>query len=161
MGESYEETAAAAREVVIPLHELLELDWDTPDEGSPRAEVRMPVQPNAFGFTANLHGGAIATMVDVACAMAAARFSGFDPFKESLVTADMHVRYLGRAKTEMVVARAEVVRKGRQLIVVECKVADTDDNLVATADFSMMIVPLRGPLNPAGTAPVEHGAPEL
>ncbi|MEZ5136467.1 MAG: PaaI family thioesterase [Acidimicrobiales bacterium] len=64
----------------------------------------MPVQPNAFGFTANLHGGAIATMVDVACAMAAARFSGFDPFKESLVTADMHVRYLGRAKTEMVVA---------------------------------------------------------
>ena len=161
MGESYEETAAAAREVVIPLHELLELDWDTPDEGSPRAEVRMPVQPNAFGFTANLHGGAIATMVDVACAMAAARFSGFDPFKESLVTADMHVRYLGRAKTDMVVARAEVVRKGRQLIVVECKVADTDDNLVATADFSMMIVPLRGPLNPAGAAPVEHGAPEL
>lgn len=161
MGESYEETAAAAREVVIPLHELLELDWDTPDEGSPRAEVRMPVQPNAFGFTANLHGGAIATMVDVACAMAAARFSGFDPFKESLVTADMHVRYLGRAKTDMVVARAEVVRKGRQLIVVECKVADSDDNLVATADFSMMIVPLRGPLNPAGAAPVEHGAPEL
>lgn len=161
MGESYEETAAAAREVVIPLHELLELDWDTPDEGSPRAEVRMPVQPNAFGFTANLHGGAIATMVDVACAMAAARFSGFDPFKESLVTADMHVRYLGRAKTDMVVARAEVVRKGRQLIVVECKVADSDDNLVATADFSMMIVPLRGPLNPAGVAPVEHGAPEL
>ena len=161
MGESYEETAAAAREVVIPLHELLELDWDTPDEGSPRAEVRMPVQPNAFGFTANLHGGAIATMVDVACAMAAARFSGFDPFKESLVTADMHVRYLGRAKTDMVVARAEVVRKGRQLIVVECKVADSDDNLVATADFSTMIVPLRGPLNPAGAAPVEHGAPEL
>ncbi len=161
MGESYEETAVAAREVVIPLHELLQLDWDTPDEGSPRAEVRMPVQPNAFGFTANLHGGAIATMVDVACAMAAARFSGFDPFKESLVTADMHVRYLGRAKTEMVVARAEVIRKGRQLIVVECKVADTDDNLVATADFSMMIVPLRGPLNPAGAAPVEHGAPEL
>ncbi|MEZ5136466.1 MAG: hypothetical protein R2699_15805 [Acidimicrobiales bacterium] len=51
--------------------------------------------------------------------------------------------------------------RGRQLIVVECKVADSDDNLVATADFSMMIVPLRGPLNPAGTAPVEHGTPEL
>ena len=81
----------------IPLHELLELDLSAPSEpGSHRAVVSMPVQPNAFGFTANLHGGAVATLVDVACALAAARATDFDPMKESLVTADMHVRYLGR-----------------------------------------------------------------
>jgi acyl-coenzyme A thioesterase PaaI-like protein len=73
----------------------------------------------------------------------------------------MHVRYLGRPKTDWVIAKAEVVRKGRQLIVVECKVVDEEENLVAAADFSMMIVPLRGPINPAGDFITEPGAPEL
>lgn len=147
----------------IPLHELLGLEFSAPEMGSRTAEVRMPVRPEAFGFTANLHGGAIATLVDVACALAAARFSGFDPLAESLVTADMHVRYLGRPRTDEVVARAEVVKKGRQLIVVECKVLggtaeDGSDHVIASADFSMMIVPLRLPLAPGiATAP---GAPE-
>jgi uncharacterized protein (TIGR00369 family) len=147
-----EEQPSDAAGVPIPLHDLLALDFDRPDVGERMAEVSMPVAPNAFGFTGNLHGGAIATMVDLACALAAARFSGFDPMKESLVTADMHVRYLGRPRSDTVLARAEVVKVGRQLIVVECKVlggenADGTDHVVATADFSMMIVPLRQPLS--------------
>ena len=91
----------------IPLHELLALDLSAPTPpGSRTAEVSMPVRPNAFGFTANLHGGAVATLVDVACALAAARATDFDPTKESLVTADMHVRYLGRPRTATVIGRA-------------------------------------------------------
>ena len=143
---------------VIPLHELLGLEFDRPEEGSAVAEVRMPVRPEAFGFTANLHGGAIATLVDLACALAAARKSGFDPAVESLVTADMHVRYLGRPRGDVVVARAEVVRVGQQLIVVECKVLD-GDHIIATADFSMMKVPLRRPLTPGRES--VPGDPEL
>lgn len=143
----------------IPLHRLLGLEYEPPPEGGREAEVRMPVRPEAFGFTANLHGGAIATMIDVACALAAARGSGFDPDKESLVTADMHVRYLGRPKTDEVAARARVVRVGRQLIVVECRVVDGDEHVIATADFSSMIVPLRGPLAPGVES--TPGAPEL
>lgn len=142
----------------IPMHRLLGLTYDVPPPGSTTAEVRMPVRPEAFGLTANLHGGAIATMVDLACALAAAMHSGFDPAKESLVTADMHVRYLGRAQTGAVIAKAEVLRSGRQLIVVECRVVDEDDHLVAAADFSMMIVPLRNPLS--SDAAHFPGAPE-
>jgi uncharacterized protein (TIGR00369 family) len=148
----------------IPLHDLLALDFVRPEHGSRTAEVTMPVAPNALGFTGALHGGAIATMVDLACALAAARFSGFDPMRESLVTADMHVRYLGRPRTDEVVARAEVVKAGAQLIVVECKViGGTNDegreHLVATADFSMMIVPLRLPMAPGTES--QPGDPEL
>lgn len=143
----------------IPLHELLGLEWDRPEKGDTVAEVRMPVRPQAFGFTANLHGGAIATMVDLACALAAARATDFDPMVESLVTADMHVRYLGTPRTDTVVARAEIVRIGRQLIVVGCTVCDTDDKLIASADFAMMRVPLRGPLAP-GLA-VDPTGPQL
>ena len=153
---------AAARQLragQIPLHELLGLDYDRPEKGARQAEVRMPVRPEAFGFTSNLHGGAIATMVDLACALAAARATSFDPELESLVTADMHVRYLGRPRTDMVYARAEVVRIGSQLIVIECKVVDDDDHLVAVADFSMMRVSLRRPLTPGVSS--EPGGPEL
>ncbi len=143
----------------IPLHELLELEFLDPVEGSTVAEVRMPVQPNAFGFTANLHGGAVATVVDCACALAAARAMDFDPMKESLVTVDMHVRYLGRPRTGAVIGRAELVKLGSTIIVVECKVVDEDEHVIATADFSMMRVTLRQPLSSAVVG--RPGDPEL
>jgi uncharacterized protein (TIGR00369 family) len=138
--------------VSIPLHELLgfthDVDLSTPGD---TAEVRMPVRPEALGITGNLHGGAIATMVDLACALAAVRRVGFDPERESLITVDMHVRYLGRPRTEVVVARARVVRAGSQLIVIDCQVTDDADHLVAVADFSMTRVARRDPL-PGATA---------
>ena len=144
----------------IPLHVLLDLDLSAPSPpGSRTAVVTMPVRPAAFGFTANLHGGAVATLVDVACALAAARATDFDPLKESLVTADMHVRYLGRPRTDTVAAKAEVVKLGSQLIVVECKVVDGGDHVIATADFSMMRVELRRPLSPEVQG--SPGDPEL
>ncbi len=148
------------RAQAIPLHALLGLDYERPEKGARHAQVRMPVRPEAFGFTGSLHGGAIATMVDLACALAAARATDFDPEIESLVTADMHVRYLGRPTTDSVIAKAEVVRIGSQLIVIECKVVDGDDHLVASADFSMMRVPLRVPLA-GGDANIRPGEPEL
>ena len=130
----------------IPLHDFLGFEFVSPPDGSNVAEVRMPIRPEALGFTANLHGGAIATMVDLTCALDAAKFSGFDPSRESLVTADKHLRYVGRPRTDTVVARAEVLRKGSQLIVVDCKVTDSAGHLIATADFAMMLVPVRRPL---------------
>lgn len=142
----------------IPLHALLGLEWNAPDEGSTTAEVWMPVRPEAFGFTSNLHGGAIATQVDLACALAAVRATDFDADSESLITADMHIRYVGRPTTERVVARAEVIRLGSQLIVIECKVSDESDHLVAAADLSMMRVSLRRPLSPGSEG--EPDAPE-
>lgn len=141
-------TGDGDRRVAIPLHDLLGLEFTWQTEPGDTAEVRMPVQPAAFGFTGNLHGGAVATMADVACALAAARTSGHDPNADSLVTSDMHIRYLGRPRTDTVVARARVVRTGSQLIVVGCEIVDSDDHLVAVADFSMMKVALRRPLQP-------------
>lgn len=130
----------------VPLHRMLALEHVSPLTGNGSASVRMPVRPEALGITGNLHGGAIATMVDLACALAAVDAHGYDPERESLVTSDMHVRYLGRPQTDAVVARAQLVREGRQLIVVECRIVDEEDHLVAVADFSMMVVERRTPL---------------
>jgi uncharacterized protein (TIGR00369 family) len=143
----------------IPLHKLLGLEYDAPAEADGTAVVRMPVRDEAFGSRGNLHGGAIATMVDVACAMAAARNSSFEPGTNSLVTADVHVRYLARPKGDYVRAEAQVVRVGSQLVVVECKVLDDEDRVIASADFSSMVVPLRQPLKPDMAA--DPDAPEI
>ncbi len=132
------------------LHELLGLE--IVEIGEQHAVLSMPVRPSAFNSTGNLHGGAIATLIDVAAGTAAARGSGFEPGRQSLVTADLHVRYLGRPHGDTVFARADVVKAGRQLIVVDCKVTDTEERVIASADFSMMIVPLRKPLRPMANA---------
>ena len=145
------------RSIPIPLHDLLGFEFVSPEAGARTAEVRMPVRPESCGPSGSLHGGAVATLVDLACALAAVRSSGFDAERESLITSDMHVRYLGRPRSDTVIARSEVVRVGSQLIVIECRVSDDADHLVAVADFSMMKVPLRGPrharFDPDGSDP--------
>ena len=139
----------------IPLHQLLGLTFAPPsaDDATGVAEVNMPVRPEAYGSHGNLHGGAIATMIDLASALAAVRASAFDLSTQSLVTTDMHVRYLGQPRTDTVTARAEVVRAGAQLIVVEARVVDGGGHLIAVADLAMMIVPRRKPLAADRPAP--------
>lgn len=105
----------------------------------------MPVAAGAMGVHGNLHGGAIATMVDLACALAAVRADAIDLETQSMVTTDMHVRYFGQPRTDTVMAKAEVVRAGKQLIVVECRVSDGGGHVIASADLAMMLVPRRRP----------------
>jgi uncharacterized protein (TIGR00369 family) len=140
-----------------PLHALLGLGLPHEEDG--KLVVEMPVREEAFGTTGNLHGGAIATLVDVASASAAVRQSSFEPGVNTLVTADLHVRYVGRPKTDVVRAEAQVRHAGRSLVVVECQVVDTEGNLVAIGDFSGMVVSLRKPLDP--NAEPDPAAPEL
>jgi len=140
-----------------PLHALLGLDL--PHEEHGKLVVEMPVREEAFGTTGNLHGGAIATLIDVASASAAARSSSFVPGENTMVTADLHVRYLGRPKTDTIRAEAKVVHAGRTLVVVECEVLDGEDRLIAKGDFSGMVVSLRKPLLP--DAVPDPNSPEL
>jgi uncharacterized protein (TIGR00369 family) len=138
----------------MPIHALLGIELV--ELGDIYSILSMPVREQAFNSTGNLHGGAIATLIDVAAGTAAALGSGFRPGEQSLVTADLHVRYLGRPHGDVVYARAEMLRAGRQLIVVECRVTDSEERVIASADFSMMIVALRAPLRPtAGAKPTD------
>lgn len=138
----------------MPLHALLGID--IVELGEHSCVATMPVRESAFNSTGNLHGGAIATLIDVAAGTAAALSGDIDFERQSLVTADMHVRYLGRPHGDTVWARGELLRAGRQLIVVECRVTDADERTIAYADFASMIVPLRQPLLPEGTGERTH-----
>ncbi|ACY95629.1 MULTISPECIES: PaaI family thioesterase [Thermomonospora] len=123
-------------------------------EMSPRhALVSMPIAPQAFNSAGRLHGGAIATLIDQAAGTVAARAGDLDLATHNLVTVDMHVRYLARAKGERVYARAEIIKAGSRLITVECKVTDDEEQLVASADFAMMIIPRTDRPRANGQAP--------
>lgn len=130
-----------------PLHGLLGLELLETEGG--KAIVSMPVAEGAFSLSGNLHGGSIATLCDVACGVAASRASTYRPRETTIVTADIHIRYLGRPRSDLVIAEAHVVRAGRTLIVIECTVADDEGRLVARADFAAMLVPFREPLRQA------------
>ena len=134
-----------------PLHALLEIRFEDLEEPGV-VRVSMPVGEAAFNASGNLHGGALATLVDVAAGSCSARASGFDPATQSLVTADLHVRYLGRPKGDRVFAEARLMRAGRMLIVVEIRVTDPHDNVIAFADFSATVVPRREPLEAAASS---------
>jgi uncharacterized protein (TIGR00369 family) len=136
----------------IPLHDLLGIELLPEAEGSDVIEARIPLRAEAMGFTGNLHGGAIATLVDFTGAVAAVRATDFDIYTGSMITVDMHLRYVGRPRSGThVTCRAQCVRAGSQLIVVECKVVDDGDHLIATGDLSLMRVGLRTPLDQLST----------
>jgi uncharacterized protein (TIGR00369 family) len=127
-----------------PLHALLGLDIRPYDDvPADMSIVDMPVTPDTFGSTGQVHGGAIAILFDVALASAAARSSSYEAGKNALVTADLHVRYVGRVRGTHLRAEAKVVKSGRTLVVVEGRCLDDQDNLVAVADFSATVVDLR------------------
>jgi len=155
------DAVAAFREAFVktPMHALLGLRFAEPEPLDGTVVIEMDVAPPAFNGSGNLHGGAIATLVDVAAGSCAGRVSGFDPLRESLVTADLHVRYLGRPKEGPVRAEARPMRAGRMLIVVEVRVLDALDNLIAVADFSAMVVERREPL--VGAVPTDPQTPDL
>jgi uncharacterized protein (TIGR00369 family) len=140
--------ASAMREAFldVPLHKLLGLEVVSVGEAG-TATMAIPLTGNALGRTGNLHGGAISLLCDLACAAAASTASTYDPVTTALVTADLHVRYLGPAKGDSVRAEAKVVKAGRTLVVVQAEVKDSTDRLIAVADFSAMLVPYRAPLD--------------
>jgi uncharacterized protein (TIGR00369 family) len=130
----------------VPLHGLLGLE--VIDVGRPGvASMAIPLEQPALGATGQLHGGVVAVLCDLVCAAAATTATTYDHTTTALVTADLHVRYLGAARGQRAIATAQVVKSGRTLIVVEADVRDSEDRLVARADFSASLVPLRQPLD--------------
>lgn len=133
----------------VPLHDLVGIDLREVGEG--RAAAEIPLAAGALSSFGTLHGGATALLVDVTCAAAASTDPSVDHSTHTLVTSDLHVRYLGRARGDRVRAEARVVKAGRALVVLECELTDDRGALVATADMAMSIVAHRAaPAAPAG-----------
>jgi uncharacterized protein (TIGR00369 family) len=93
------------------------------------ATAAMPWAPVLTNVHGTIHGGAIATLVDIAAAMAA-RTS--DPAASGAITVSLTTNFLIEA-TGSLRAYAAAVSAGRSLVTVKVDVRDERDNAVASA----------------------------
>ena len=95
-----------------------------------RAVVAMPYSETLTTFGDVVHGGAIATLLDVA-AVAAAWSGVTDESAATGATVSSSVNYLRAARGTDLIATARVTRRAKSFCFCEVTIADADERLVA------------------------------
>lgn len=112
----------------FPLHRFMGLSLVESRPGY--ARLRMTTGPNTLGgIGGSVHGGLLAAMADVV--MLRAISTVFEPGDQPAGTADLNITYLRPALGTHVDAEARVLRKGRQLAVIEVNILDEQERLCA------------------------------
>jgi uncharacterized protein (TIGR00369 family) len=136
---STQETAARVQSVLdIPLNRFLGMRLRDPAE--PAAGLWFPVDPNAQNQAAVLHGGVVTTLLDTACYLALLPHLSD---AEHAVTHDLTVSLIRPvAAGTRVDITGTVLRRGRAVAFLRAE-ATVDDDLVAAAQVTKSVVPLR------------------
>lgn len=111
-----------------PFDEFLEIQYERITENS--VKVTLPVKPLYVNSVGVIHGGIISTLAEVAlCNTVAPDENG----RQKVVTVDLNVTFLKRARSEFLTARAFAVKEGRSLTHADCIIHDDKDNVIAKA----------------------------
>jgi acyl-CoA thioesterase len=105
---------------------LLGIEIDSIENGTARLSVE--VTEKLLQLAGVMHGGAIATLIDTAVAMAIVSVS--EPHSK-FTTVELKVNYLRPLKEGRVVAEARLIQNGRRIVVAECDVFDAQGKLAA------------------------------
>ncbi len=109
-------------------------------EHGPRAVVTMELSEDVRGaFEGSVHGGVLATLADVACALSVV--DTYDTGQEVPVTTDLHVRYFRQPLAGPLTANASLVHAGRRILTSECSIIDGHRRELARATATFMLVP--------------------
>lgn len=110
------------------LHRMLELKITSADREAQRVTLQMPlgIASARDDRGEQFHGGAIASLIDIAGDFALIAVLGF-----GVPTINFRVDYLRAAKSPWLLATALVQRAGRTVGVVDISVADADGKVVA------------------------------
>ena len=109
-----------------PFPTLVGIEIDSIEVG--RAQLAIDVTEKHLQLQNIMHGGAIATLIDTAVAMA---ILGASERGARFTTIEMKVNYLSPIKEGRVVAKAWLIRDGRRIVVAECDVIDSGGKLAA------------------------------
>ncbi len=123
------------RDVPIPLHDYLGMRFVR--DGSP-SRLELDLSDNVRGAVAPLHGGVLATLIDVACGAAAV--GDLDPSVSAPVSTDLAVRFLRQPNASPLVAEATVVHAGRSAMIIDCVVTDGEGRQVGRGSGSYRII---------------------
>lgn len=100
--------------------------------GDCRAEVCVALQPESMNLHGAVHGGLLYGLADCVAGIAA-RCDGND-----YVTQSAHVNFLRNTKQGTVYALAEIVRRGRHMVVIRVAIRDAQERLLADCAVDMM-----------------------
>lgn len=116
-----------------PFHQWLLPELVGVNDEESAVTVRLRIRPElgrAVGFT-DLHGGVIASLIDIAGHAAIA-----GKVRHSVATIDMRVDYLRPASGTEITAVASVIKFGRTIAVVDIRLSDDRKRLVAVGRAS-------------------------
>jgi uncharacterized protein (TIGR00369 family) len=103
------------------------------------AEVELAATPSHANPLGTVHGGVFCDLADYAMGMA--WLSGVDE-GETFTTIELKINFIRPFRTGKMIAKANVLRRGRTIGYVECDVKDADGRLLARASSTCMT--LRG-----------------
>ncbi len=112
----------------VPFAKLLGIELESFEAGS--AALALTLNENLKQNNGVVHGGAIASLIDTATAIAIITLLA--PH-ERVTTVDLTISYLRPLLTGRARATARVLRVGRRLIAVSAEVSSDDGSLAATA----------------------------
>ncbi|MDA0169027.1 PaaI family thioesterase [Solirubrobacter taibaiensis] len=101
------------------------------DVGTDRATVRLPFREDLVTIADVVHGGALASLIDMA-AVSAAWADDAEPTSMEGATVSLDVSYVAAARGKDLTAVGVVSKRGRSLVFVDVRVTEPDDRLVAT-----------------------------
>jgi uncharacterized protein (TIGR00369 family) len=105
-----------------------------------RVAIRLPFREDLTQQHGFLHAGTVAAVADSACGYAALTLM---PADAAVLSIEFKVNMLAPAKGDSIIARAEVVRAGRTIVVCRADVYSaigTHEKLVAAMQGTMMVV---------------------
>lgn len=128
-------------EDVIPFNRHLGVEVVEIDRPASRLTIKLPLREEHIGnVVRNMpHGGVIAALVDAASGGAAALTLDDLSQAPTVATIDMRVDYLRPGRGPALTAVAQVMRSGRNVIVVRTEVLDADGALLALGSSAFTV----------------------
>ncbi|HXG41842.1 MAG TPA: PaaI family thioesterase [Dehalococcoidia bacterium] len=114
------------------------------EAGPGYARIALPFRPENTTGGGVLHGGAIASLMDTAGAIAAWTMAEMGSPRYSGSTVSITVNYLAPAANQGVAAEARLLRRGRELFYLEVRVTGEGGSLLAQGSVIYRIVEREG-----------------
>ena len=111
-----------------PFHQYLGLTLEETAQNFARVKLKIGTNTPS-GINNSVHGGVLATMIDMAAVTAV-----FASMRENDIpggTADLQISYLRQAHGDWLEAKADVLKKGRQLATIQVEIMNNEGTLCA------------------------------
>jgi uncharacterized protein (TIGR00369 family) len=118
----------------LPYYSTIGMQVKEIRDGRSRIELMMRKELSQNGM---IHGGVLASMVDASCACAA--FSATD-FKGWVTTIDLQVSFLKPVSKGKLIAEANCLRAGKNVIFCESKIKNEDGELICIGTSQLLHV---------------------